>query len=135
MLILKIEKGCVYVDYTIYCYGGSQSYLDDYNVDLQGTQQFFSLNVSGPINAIDNASSWRMIDLRDQDTRPEPNMFFFMDAMDTPEHKLFVISGGAGLSFGGPALRNPLMSYDVKTEQWNSIDSSKNRTQRYTNWS
>lgn len=71
-----------------------------------------------------------MIDLRDQDTRPEPNMFFFMDAMDTPEHKLFVISGGAGLSFGGPALRNPLMSYDVKTEQWNSIDSSKNRTQR-----
>lgn len=102
---------CVYADYTIYCYGGATSILND--VGLKGTQQFFALNISDPITVAANSSSWYSIDFTGQTVQPEPNVFFSMAAVDQPDQKYLVIMGGAGKN-DGTAMQHPAVYYDIE---------------------
>ncbi|KAJ8660518.1 hypothetical protein O0I10_003564 [Lichtheimia ornata] len=109
--------GCALVSKKIYCYGGTSTATGFF--EYQPNANFYSLDVTGPVRRVENATSWQRVTAVG-DTRPTVNMWFGMAAL--PDQDTFVMTGGVGYA-NGNALGNPALMYNTTSSSWSAITS------------
>lgn len=105
---LTIKKGCLPLNQKVYCYGGKNTSALD---------EFYYLDVSKDFALQDGQFSWQPINAGG--LQPGPNsQFGFVPLI---EQQLIILQGGTGPD-NGSAMPHTTMIYDVKANNWRSVD-------------